>query len=222
VIKVKICGLSEIEHVVAASEAGADFLGLLFAQSRRQVSIERAPRLAEEAHGLSPHSAVVGVFVNLESQEVNRIADRCRLDCVQLSGNESWQYCREINYPIIKTVHIPVDRTAEAVLADVEAGYRTRLQRGLVCHLDAQVDNAYGGTGETFDWQLAGEVSARFPVIVAGGLTPANVGQLVKRVRPWGVDVSSGVETNDQKDITKIKAFIESVRQAEKEVEGGQ
>lgn len=214
--KVKICGLSEIEHALVAGRAGADFIGLVFASSRRQISPEKALPLVEAVHNQRPSPTVVGVFVNLAAQEVNHIADYCRLDRVQLSGDESWQYCQEIKRPIIKAVHVSANRKAEEILAEIEAGYQLPIQKELVCLLDSQVSGTYGGTGETFDWQLAEEVSARFPVIIAGGLTPANVGQLIMKTKPWGVDVSTGIENNGQKDVSKIRAFIEAVRKAER------
>ncbi len=215
--KVKICGLSEIEHALVAGKAGADFLGLVFAPSRRQVSPQKALLLVEAIHSLENRPAVVGVFVNSTAEEVNHVAKHCRLDWVQFSGDESWDYCREIEKPLIKVIHVSTGQKTDEILTNIEMGYQLLSKNELVCLLDSQVRDTYGGTGQVFNWQVAAEVSARFPVLVAGGLTPTNVGQLVKKVQPWGVDVSTGVETNGQKDPLKIRAFIQVVRKAETE-----
>ncbi len=207
-VKVKICGLSEIEHALAAGKAGADFLGLVFAPSRRQVSPEKALLLVETIHSLENRPAVVGVFVNSAAQEVNRIADHCQLDWVQFSGDETPAECARIERPVIKAIRVG-DRLPDELN---EAG--AVLRQKFLYLLDARVDGKYGGTGTRFDWQIAREVCTRLPVMLAGGLIPENVAEAIKSVHPWGVDVSSGVETGGIKDMVKVRAFIDAVRRA--------
>ena len=212
--RIKICGIRDKAHALAAVEAGADFIGLVLAASQRQVSPAQACEIASAVKRSSDSTKVVGVFVNAPSSQVNELADFCALDWVQLSGDESWEYCREVVRPVIKAIRI--DRQSpEELYAELSAGGKLLPAQEFITLLDSRVEGKYGGTGESFNWNLAQQVTKRFPVIIAGGLDPKNVARLIERVAPWGVDVSSGVETRGVKDTSKIKAFIEAVRKAD-------
>jgi len=212
--RVKICGVKDKTCALAAVEAGADFIGLVLAPSHRQVTPAEAWEIASTVKKSSNTTEVVGVFVNAPPSRVNKIADFCALDRVQLSGDESWKYCREIIKPIIKAIRIG-QQSPEEIYAELSAGSKLLSTQKFTTLLDSQVEGRYGGTGATFDWNLAQQVAKRFPVIVAGGLDPENVAQVIEAVAPWGVDVSSGVEVGGVKDTAKIRAFIEAVRKAE-------
>jgi phosphoribosylanthranilate isomerase len=211
---VKICGIRDEANALAAVEAGADFIGLVFAPSQRQVTSAKAREIASAVKKSSNSTRVVGVFVNAPSYLVNELADSCALDWVQLSGDESWEYCREVVRPVIKAIRI--DRQSHGELyAELSSGTKLLPAQRFIALLDSRAEGKYGGTGETFNWNLAQEAAKRFPVIIAGGLDPKNVAELIKRVAPWGVDVSSGVETGGVKDISKIRAFTGAVRKAD-------
>ena len=212
--RVKICGIREEVHALAAVEAGADFIGFIFAPTRRQVSPAKAREIVDTVKKSSSAVKPVGVFVDTPASEVNRIADFCGLDWVQLSGNESWEYCRQIARPIIKAIRIG-QQLREEINAELTVGLKTLSPQRFITLLDSQVEGKYGGTGITFNWRLAQQVAKEFPVIIAGGLNPENVAQAIEIATPWGVDVSSGVETDGTKDIAKIKAFIEAVRRTD-------
>jgi phosphoribosylanthranilate isomerase len=212
--RIKICGIRDKAHALAAVEAGADFIGLVLAASRRQVSPAQACEIASAVKKSSDSTKVVGVFVNAPSSQVNKLADFCALDWVQLSGDESWEYCREVVRPVIKAIRI--DRQSpEELYAELSAGGKLLPAQEFITLLDSRVEGKYGGTGESFNWNLAQQVTKKFPVIIAGGLDLKNVARLIEKVAPWGVDVSSGVETRGVKDTSKIKAFIEAVRKAD-------
>ncbi len=212
--RVKVCGIRAKTHALAAVEAGADFIGLVFALSRRQVIPARACKIVSAVKKANNTVEIVGVFVNMPVSKVNEIADSCALDWVQLSGNESWEYCHEITRPVIKAVRVGQQRPEE-ICAELDEGAKLLSARRFITLLDSQVEDKYGGTGLTFNWKIAQQVTRRFPVIIAGGLNSDNVAQLIEMVAPWGVDVSSGVEVEGVKDTAKIKAFIEAVRRAD-------
>jgi phosphoribosylanthranilate isomerase len=212
--RVKICGIRDKTHAIAAVEAGADFIGLVFAPSKRRVIPAKAREIASAAKKSSDTTKVVGVFVNAPASDVNKIANFCALDWVQLSGDESWEYCREVFKPVIKAIRVG-QQSSEELYADLSAGGKLLPPQRFIALLDSRIEGKYGGTGESFDWNLAQQVAKRFPVIVAGGLNPRNVAQVIEAVAPWGVDVSSGVETGGVKDTAKIRAFIEAVRKVD-------
>ena len=210
--RVKICGITDVSYAQAAIEAGADLIGVVFAPSPRQVTPDKAREIATavKKHGLP----VVGVFVNMPAETVNSTAAACGLDWVQLSGDESWEYCQKIEKPLIKAIHVSPSLSEGELLAHLEDGQR-RLNSKPVYLLDTLAENKYGGTGKVFAWEIAGGAVAKYPVIIAGGLGPENVGQVVATLKPWGVDVSSGVESEGVKDANKIKAFVQAVRSAQ-------
>jgi phosphoribosylanthranilate isomerase len=212
VTRIKICGITQVEQALAAAAEGADYIGLVFAASRRKVTGEKAAEICGILRSLNNPPAAVGVFVNLKAEEVNNTAVSCGLDYVQLSGDETWEYCRQIRLPVIKALHVSASSSLESLIGEIKQGYAALSPERLTFLLDTQVQGFYGGTGQSFDLRLAQEIAARYPVIIAGGLDCENIRRVVREVRPWGVDVSSGVETGGIKDIGKIKEFIRNVR----------
>lgn len=217
---IKICGIKNEEHALAAAAAGADFIGLVFAPSRRQVSPAQAQRIVAAVKTAKSTAAVAGVFVDAPAGEVDRIADMCQLDWVQASGAETWEYCRELSRPVIKVARMVGMASPEQKGEDLAYGDRFLRGKKHIFLLDAAGPDGYGGSGTTFDWSLAIPIAGRFSIIVAGGLTPENVAEAIRTIRPWGVDVSSGVETGGVKDIKKIEKFVKVVREADNRVEG--
>ncbi len=220
---VKICGISDVKHARVAAALGADFVGIVFAPSRRQVTLGQAKRIAGglrreprpksasaateeiEASLRTRRPLLVGVFADQDADTINSIAEEVGLDLVQLSGSEPWEMCESIERPVLKCMKVLNDQSAAEVLA--EAGL------GAIVLLDPYVEGTYGGTGQTVDWSIAAEVARRTPTVLAGGLTPMNVGEAVRTVHPWAVDVSSGVETEGVKDSEKIRAFIAAAKE---------
>jgi len=219
---VKICGVSDPKHARAAAACGADFIGMVFAPSHRQVTLgdakriaaalRREPReIAADANGIeealqSQRPLLVGVFADQDAGTINRIASDIGLDIVQLSGSEPWELCAHINRPLFKCMKVREGESAEQLMAHVH-------DRATVL-LDPFVEGAYGGTGKALDWAVAARLAEQMPIVLAGGLTPKNVREAVRTVRPWAVDVSSGIETEGIKDGEKIRAFIAAAKSA--------
>ena len=203
--RVKICGITRIEDLHSACDAGADALGLVFHhESPRSVSIYRAVTLV---NSIPPFVQSVGLFVNAESEYIRTVLKTVPLDLLQFHGDESPQFCRKFGRPYLKAI-----RVREGVdLVKYAADYSDA--RGLL--LDAYVPGVPGGTGERFDWSLIPPGLPK-PIILSGGLKPENVTDAIRRVKPWAVDVSSGVEqAKGIKDAAKVAAFIQGVRDAD-------
>ncbi len=201
--RVKICGLKRVEDALVAVEAGADLLGFVFAPYRRRIDPGAAREIMAEVRRRSTARAV-GVFVNADPVEMNAVASACGLDYVQLSGDEPDDLPDALDVPAIQAIHVGHDITPEMVAKRAEAS------RAELLLLDAAQAGAYGGTGTTFDWSRVPVIDR--PILLAGGLHAGNVGEAIRRIRPWGVDVSSGVETDGEKDQDKIRAFVRAVR----------
>ena len=239
---VKICGNREPADVLAAAGAGADFVGIVFAESTRRVDLARAQSMVRAlgeplatheialpppargharederewfAHGAQVLEAyldakrplTVGVFADQSMDEVNELAQETGVDLVQLSGDESWDDCLLVTKQTIQVVHVaPIDSPSDP-LEHVEPGFAIALM------LDSAHGRYRGGSGRAFDWEVARAVAAELPMLLAGGLTPDNVGAAIEQARPWAVDVSSSTERDGTKDHDLVRAFVTAVR----------
>ena len=215
---VKICSVQAVEHALAAAEAGADFVGFNFVPGvRRRLPEEKARQMVQayrEKHG-HDGPKLVGIFVDQPLDEVNRILNACDLDMAQLSGQEPLDYCLHVERPVIKAVHVPLGQPVEHVVNTLDKILTQLEENEILPLLDPEVAEGHGGTGQNFDWAIARELAHQHRFLLAGGLTPENVGQAVRDIRPWGVDVSSGVETGGIKDVEKIAAFVRKAQATE-------
>jgi phosphoribosylanthranilate isomerase len=205
---VKICGITRAQDAIAAARAGADAIGLVFyPQSPRFLSVERAREIRD---ALPPFVQTVALFVNADAAQVAQVIGRVHPAMLQFHGDETPQFCAQFGLPYVKAY-----RMRSGVTSGVDALEYLRPFSGAAAWLfDSHVPE-YGGVGESFDWSLLPPVHER-PFIVSGGLARENVAQAIRRVRPWGVDVSSGVESaKGIKDAASIAAFIAEVRNAD-------
>ena len=199
--RVKICGITSVDDALVAVDAGADALGFVF--------YEKSPRVVSPAQAaaiirrLPPFVSTVGLFVNAERVTIESTMLNCGLDVIQLHGDESPRDCLFPGHRVIKALRIK-----DAASLERAAGYEVS-----ALLLDAWSARVYGGSGEVFDWTLLKDFAGRHPVILAGGLNPENVAQAIRQVRPYAVDVSSGIESSPgKKDLKKVAEFIRQVR----------
>ena len=199
--RIKVCGNAEPEGVRTAVALGVDLLGFIFTRSARRVTVEQARALIAEV----PESiARVGVFIDEPTEEIAAVAQACGLTAIQLYRPPTPQD-RALGLLMLPALRLRAGEDGSA-----------RLEPGDHPLLDTFVPDAIGGTGKTWDWSLADSLAQRYPVIVSGGLNAENVGAAVARLRPWGVDVSSGVERSPGiKDPARLRAFVEAVRAAD-------
>ena len=199
-VQVKICGLTNLADAQTAVDFGADLIGFIFASSPRQVTLKEARDITDNLKG---DAAIVGVFADHDLSNVQQIAADCDLDYIQLHGSESPSYCQKIERPILKAFSIKDQESLEDLKKyDVDKYL-----------LDTYDPDKIGGTGETFNWDLAIEAKKYGPIFLAGGLKPDNVNQAIEKVNPAGVDVSSGVELRaGKKNYRKVKRFIHNAK----------
>jgi phosphoribosylanthranilate isomerase len=204
---IKICGITNIEDGKKAASLGVDALGFIFAPSFRRVE----PDVAKKIILALPKTLLkVGVFVNEEQKEVLRVAEYCGINALQFHGKESPEFCQKFFHPVFKAIHI---RDLES-LKDMEKYHDVSILLETYSPVQA------GGTGTPFPWKIALKAKEKRDFILSGGLNPSNVGEAIKKVRPWGVDVCSGVEAiQGKKDPSKMVEFIKEVRKADEHTE---
>jgi phosphoribosylanthranilate isomerase len=205
VTRIKICGITRVEDALAAAHSGADAIGLVFHErSPRHVSIAQAKQLAD---ALPPFVFAVGLFVNAEAAFVHAVLASVPLDILQFHGDEPAEFCAQFAKPYLKAIRV------KAGVDLLQCAARFHTAKGLL--LDAHVEGIAGGTGATFDWALIPK-QLPLPIILSGGLNAENVAAAIKQVRPYAVDVSSGVEASKGiKDAAKIAAFINEVERVD-------
>jgi phosphoribosylanthranilate isomerase len=202
--KVKICGITRLEDARYCAAAGADYLGFIqYSGSPRYIEPMRAREIIEWVYGAKP----IGVFVNESAESINRIAEETGFELVQLHGTEPPELCAEVEHPIIKAIPVVHDASAEQLRWLIEP-YVEHVDFFL---LDTHKTDLWGGTGESFNWRLARELSREYPIFLAGGISAENVEEAIRTMSPYAIDLSSGVESAPGiKDFDKLSAFFDA------------
>lgn len=202
---IKICGMTNMEDSLRAASLRVDALGFIFALSLRRVEPDTAQKIIK---ALPKTLLKVGVFVNEEEKEVQRVAEYCGLNALQFHGEESPEYCQKFFHPVFKAIPI----------RDFESLKEMEKYHNVSILLDTYSPVQAGGTGSPFSWEIALKAKEKRNFILSGGLNPGNVGEAIKKVRPWGVDVCSGIEqVPGRKDLSKMIDFVKEVKKADEE-----
>jgi phosphoribosylanthranilate isomerase len=233
VTKVKICGITNLEDALAATQAGADLLGFIFYEpSPRYVAPEAVKNIVSGVRGyvssvkcqVSSYTLpkFVGVFVNASLEAVSHTLDECCLDLAQLHGDEPPEFIRHFAGRAFKAFRPQSLAEAESLVNKYHPSpYSVERQAFAPIPyylIDAYHPTLYGGTGHVTDWTMAANIARRYPIMLAGSLTPTNVAEAIQTVKPWGVDVSSGVEAEKgRKDNEKVRRFVKVVRSVKRE-----
>jgi phosphoribosylanthranilate isomerase len=212
--KLKICGLKEIENTLTAIDSNVDYLGFIFVpNSKRQITSQKAKNIIQNIKLQRPNlnQKFVAVFANQTTEEISKIISDCNFDISQLCGNEDESFWAKVPTPIIKQIKIDDSIPLNKFLNKVESEIEKINQNGHIALLDKKIKGIQGGGGQKFNWEIAKILTKNHEFILAGGLTPENIKSAITSVKPWGVDVSSGVETNNAKDNNKISNFSKIV-----------
>jgi phosphoribosylanthranilate isomerase len=218
--KIKICGIKTLPDALAAIKAGADYLGFNFyPKSVRFIEKSACAEITSVLKREHPHIKLVGVFVNSSVDEVKDILETCSLDLAQLHGDEKLEMLASFNGKAFKAIRLSAQSVDPSVYTCASAQCRRPFLKSVpesalpAFLVDAAVKGVYGGSGVTADWSAAAELAKKYPLLLAGGLTPENVADAVRQVKPWGVDVASGVESAPgEKDAAKMSAFVKAVK----------
>ncbi len=205
-MRVKICGITSPEHALVAAASGADYLGFIFAPSKRRVTPEQAKALVGTVRDAGYLTPIIGLFVNETTAQMVQTVHDVGIDIIQLHGNEPFELLDAL--PIM-----PIWRALHLQGAAHESAWLQHTNNHVTMLVDAYVPDSYGGTGVRADWEAAAKLAAQRDIVLAGGLNPSNVREAIKTVKPWCVDVSSGVERAGYKDNGLITAFIDLAKQ---------
>jgi phosphoribosylanthranilate isomerase len=205
-MRVKICGITSPEHALVAAASGADYLGFIFAPSKRQITNERAKALVATVRDAGYLTPIIGLFVNESPDRMVQTVNDVGIDIVQLHGDEPFELLDAL--PIM-----PIWRALRLRSGVQESAWLEHTNAHVTILVDAYVPDSFGGTGVRADWEAAAKLAATRDIVLAGGLTPSNVREAIKTVKPWCVDVSSGVERAGYKDNGLITAFIDLAKQ---------